>query len=102
MAIGVVADNLAYRFGPFTLAVNERLLSRNGTPTDLGGRALDILIALVSAPNEIISKKDLMLQVWPDAVVEEGSLRFHMTGLRKALADGEDGARYITTVPGRG
>ena len=102
MAIEVVADNQAYRFGPFTLAVNERLLSRNGTPTDLGGRALDILIALVSAPNEIISKKDLMLQVWPDAVVEEGSLRFHMTGLRKALGDGEDGARYITTVPGRG
>ena len=41
MAIGVVADNLAYRFGPFTLAVNERLLSRNGIATDLGGRALD-------------------------------------------------------------
>ena len=40
--------------------------------------------------------------VWPDVVVEEGSLRFHMASLRKALGDGKDGARYITTLAGRG
>jgi predicted ATPase len=34
--------------------------------------------------------------------VEEGSLRFHVAGLRKALGDGKDGARYIATIPGRG
>jgi Transcriptional regulatory protein, C terminal len=43
-----------------------------------------------------------MSRVWPDVTVEEGSLRFHMNGLRKALGDGKDGARYITTLPGRG
>jgi DNA-binding winged helix-turn-helix (wHTH) protein len=32
----------------------------------LGSRALDILIVLISAPNEIVSKKDLMSWVWPD------------------------------------
>ncbi len=68
----------------------------------MGSRALDILIVLVSAPNEIIGKKDLMARVWPDVVVEEGSLRFHMAGLRKALGDGKDGARYIATLSGRG
>lgn len=102
MAIGVNEDVTGFRFGPFLLAVSERLLTRDGVPVEMGGRALDILIALVTAPNEIISKKDLMAQVWPDALVEEGSLRFHMTGLRKALGDGQDGARYITTVAGRG
>jgi DNA-binding winged helix-turn-helix (wHTH) protein len=68
----------------------------------LGGRALDILIALTATPNEVVSKKDLMSRVWPGVVVEEGSLRFHVTGLRKALDDGRDGARYITTLSGRG
>ncbi len=102
MANGVDEDIGGFRFGPFRLAVSERLLTKGGAPIELGGRALDILIALVTAPNEIISKKDLMAQVWPDALVEEGSLRFHMTGLRKALGDGQAGARYITTVPGRG
>ena len=69
---------------------------------ELGSRALDILIVLISAPNEIVGKKELMARVWPDVTVEEGSLRFHIAGLRKALGDGKDGARYIATLPGRG
>lgn len=89
-------------FGPFELLVNERLLTREGIPVELGARALDILVVLTSTPNEIVSKKDLLARVWPDVIVEEGSLRFHMNGLRKALGDGKGGARYITTLPGRG
>ena len=84
------------------LLANERLLTKRGRPVELGARALDILIVLISSPNEIVSKKDLMSRVWPDVIVEEGSLRFHMAGLRKALGDGQDDARYITTFPGRG
>src|SRR5215469_920841 len=89
-------------FGPFNLVASERHLTKGGTPVELGARSLDILIALLSKPNEVISKKDLLAQVWPDVVVEEGSLRFHIAGLRKALGDGKNGARYITTLAGRG
>src|SRR5262249_46885104 len=59
-------------------------------------------IVLISTPNEVVSKKALMSRVWPDVTVEEGSLRFHMARLRRALGDGKDGARYITTLAGRG
>jgi len=69
---------------------------------ELSARALDVLIALLSNPNEVVSKNDLLSRVWPDVTVEEGSLRFHIANLRKTLGDGQDGARYITTVPGRG
>ena len=55
-------------FGPFQLVASERLLTRDGAPVELGSRALDILIALISAPNEIVSKKELMSRVWPDVV----------------------------------
>src|SRR6266550_1704312 len=99
-AISQAKDVLS--FGPFSLVASERLLTRAGAPIELGGRALDILIALISAPNEVVSKKDLLTRVWPDVTVEEGALRFHMAGLRKALGDGKDGARYITTLAGRG
>jgi predicted ATPase len=44
----------------------------------------------------------LLAQVWPDVTVEEGSLRFHIANLRRALSDGNDGARYISTLSGRG
>ena len=76
-------------FGPFRLAVSERLLTKDGAPVELGARTLDALIALASRPNEIVSKRDLFAQVWPDVIVEEGSLRFHIAALRKALGDGE-------------
>ncbi len=69
---------------------------------ELGARTLDILIALLSRPNEVVSKGDLLARVWPDVTVEEGSLRFHIANLRKALGDGKNGARYITTLAGRG
>jgi hypothetical protein len=35
--------------------------------------------------------------VWLDATAEESSLRFHIASLRKALGDGQSGARYIAT-----
>jgi len=69
---------------------------------ELGARSFDILIALLSRPNEVVSKRDLLAQAWPGVTVEEGSLRFHIAGLRKALGDGNNGARYIMTLTGRG
>ncbi len=50
----------------------------------LGARTLDTLMALVSFPNEVVSKRELMARVWPDVTVEEGSLRFHIAELRKS------------------
>ena len=92
----------AISFGHFTLVPSERHLTKDGTTVHLSARALDILIALMSSPNRAVSKRELIAQVWPDVTVGEGSLRFHIAGLRKALGDGVDGARYITTLAGRG
>src|SRR5580698_1971327 len=72
-------------FGPFSLIASERLLTQDGAPLQLGARTLDILIALATRPNQAISKRDLMAQVWPDVTVGEGSLRFHIASLRRAL-----------------
>jgi predicted ATPase/DNA-binding winged helix-turn-helix (wHTH) protein len=89
-------------FGPFCLMPSKRLLTRDGQPVDIGGRALDLLIALVEHPGSVLSKRELMKRVWPDIIVEEGSVRFHMACLRKLLGDGENGARYISTQVGVG
>ncbi len=102
MAADPTSTNDVLSFGPFRLAVSERLLTRQGVAVELGGRALDILIVLVSASNEVVNKKELLSRVWHGVVVEESNLRFHIKVLRKTLGDGKDGARYITTVPGCG
>src|SRR5713226_362457 len=90
------------QFGPFELSSRERVLRRDGVVLPLGSRALDILIYLAGRPGEVISKQELIDHVWPDVTVEEGSLRDHVAAIRKALADGQFGTRYIANIKGRG
>lgn len=89
-------------FGPFSVRPHERLVMRDGVAVPLGAKAFDTLLALMSRPNEVVSKWELMAIVWPGITVEESNLRFHVAALRKALGDGKDGARYIATLSGRG
>lgn len=90
------------RFGPFMLDQTLRLLEKDGAPVPLGSRAFDILCLLVSRAGEVVTKDELMATAWPDLTVDEGSLRFHISRLRRALEDGKDGTRYVENVPGRG
>ena len=90
------------KFGPFELSTRERVLRRDGVVLPLGSRAIDILIHLAERPGEVIGKKELIDRVWSDVNVEEGSLRVHVAAIRKALADGQFGNRYVANVQGRG
>lgn len=92
----------ALTFGPFRLYRNRKQLLEDDRPVRLGGRALDLLIALVERAGEVVSREELEACVWPRAVVEETSLRAHVSALRRALGEGRGGARYITNIPGRG
>jgi len=89
-------------FGPFRLLRRHKLLLEGDRPVRLGSRALDVLTMLVSRAGEVVSRAELEACVWPDTIVEETSLRVHVSALRKALGDGHAGARFITNVPGRG
>ena len=95
-------DDEQLRFGPFTLIPARRVLFESDEPVHLGSRAIDILIALTECPGDLISKEDLIARVWPATFVEETNLRVHIAALRRALADGQSGIRYIANEPGRG
>jgi predicted ATPase/DNA-binding winged helix-turn-helix (wHTH) protein len=90
------------RFGPFELNVAERTLKKANQVIPLGGRAYDILIALLEKAGEVVPKAELIAKAWPDVTVEEGSLRVHLSALRKALSDGQFGDKYIANIQGRG
>ncbi len=90
------------RFGPFELNVAERSLKKANQVIPLGGRAYDILIALLENAGEVVGKAELIARAWPDVTVEEGSLRVHLSALRKALGDGQFGDKYIANIQGRG
>jgi predicted ATPase/DNA-binding winged helix-turn-helix (wHTH) protein len=90
------------RFGPFELNVAERSLKKANQLIPLGGRTCDILIALLEKAGEVVPKAELIAKAWPDVTVEEGSLRVHLSALRKALSDGQFGDKYIANIQGRG
>ena len=92
----------AISFGPFRLFPKSRLLEKDGAHLHVGGRALDILIFLAERPGEVVDKRELVKRVWADVNVDDGSLRFHIAALRKALGDTGKSARYVVNVPGRG
>src|SRR5580700_3517325 len=89
-------------FGPFRLIPTARRLERDGQRVEIGGRALDVLTELVKQAGRVVSKAELMSAIWADTTVVEGVLRTHVYNLRKALGDGVAGARYVTSVAGRG
>ncbi len=92
----------AYTFGSYRLDPAARRLDRAGEPVEMGSRALDILIALVRRAGSVVSQRELMALVWRELVVDESNLRAHLMRLRKAIDDGQSGARYVINVPGQG
>lgn len=91
-----------FSFGPFRLLRTRLLLLQGNKPVPLGSRALEILIALIERHGELVSKQDLMARVWPNIFVEPANLTVHMSALRRALRDGQDGNRFIVNIRGRG
>jgi predicted ATPase/DNA-binding winged helix-turn-helix (wHTH) protein len=97
-----VSAERSFSFGSFRLLPSRRLLLDGETPLRLGSRALEILIALVERPGELVGKEQLISRVWPSTHVVEGNLKFQVAALRRALGDGRDGRRYLETSPGQG
>src|SRR5262245_55349265 len=97
-----MAMNDAFVFGPFRLQVARRELLAHGVPVTIGQRAFDILLLLVSRHGQLVTKDELMSEVWPGIVVEENNIQVHVSALRKVLGSAGDGERYLITVAGRG
>jgi predicted ATPase/DNA-binding winged helix-turn-helix (wHTH) protein len=92
----------AFVFGPFRLLVERRELLAHGVPVTLGQRAFDILLMLVSRHGQLVTKDELMAEIWPGVVVEENNIQVHVSALRKVLGTAAEGERYLLTVAGRG
>jgi len=97
-----------FAFGSFTLDVPERRLSRRGAGPSLeeialAPKAFDVLVCLVRHAGRLVTKRELLDTVWPDAFVEEGILTVHISSLRKVLGDEiqtvpKSGYRFIASV----
>ncbi len=91
-----------YEFGHFRLDLREQVLLRGGEVVPLSPKAFNLLVTLVENNGHVLSKDELMREVWPDSFVEEANLSHHIFTLRKALGEDKNGAKFIETIPRRG
>jgi eukaryotic-like serine/threonine-protein kinase len=91
-----------YEFGPFRMDPDKQVLLREGQLIVVTPKAFETLLVLVRRGREVVSKEELLKEIWPDSFVEEANLTQHISKLRKALGDSLEGERYIVTLPGRG
>jgi predicted ATPase/DNA-binding winged helix-turn-helix (wHTH) protein len=86
-------------FGRFRVLPHRRELLADGRPIRLGGRAFDVLMALIEARGAVVGKDALLSKVWPDRIVEENNLQAQVSALRAAFGAERE---LIRTVSGRG
>ena len=91
-----------YEFGPFRVDPVKQVLLREGEPVPVTPKTLETLLILVRHSREVVSKDELMKELWPDSFVEESNLSQNIFMLRKALGDTPENRRYIVTLPGKG
>src|ERR1700675_3975247 len=76
---------LVYESGELEVDLARRELRARGVPVPIGGRAFELVEVLVQSAGELVTKSDLMGRVWPGAIVEENTLQFHISAIRKVL-----------------
>ena len=91
-----------YDFDGFRIDIEDRVLLREGEIVPLTQKAFDVLFLLIQRSNRLVTKEELMSEVWPDTFVEEGNLAQNIYTLRKVLGEYAQGEDYIRTVPRRG
>ena len=96
---GIARGAACLEFGRFRLLIRQRELRLDDKPIPLGSRAFDVLLVLIEAGGELVSKEELLARAWPGIVVEESNIQVQISALRKAL--GPD-RQLILTVPLRG
>ena len=92
------------RFGPFELDVRSGELQHNGRKMLLNEQPLQVLLALLERPGELVSREELVQRLWPDGtfVDYERGLNKAVNKLREVLRDSADSPRFVETIPRRG
>ena len=89
-------------FADICIDTHNQLLHRQGQTINLAPKVYDLLVFLCQNSQRVISKDELMEQVWTGTLVTENAISRTLVKVRKALADDPKNPQYIITVPRKG
>lgn len=91
-----------YVFGDFRFIPSESLLLKDDTAVALPHKALNLLEKLVENAGSVVTKDELIRDVWDDLAIEESAVARTVFLVRAALGDDPKNHTFIQTVPKRG
>ena len=92
----------AFKVGDWQVDPASFSVSRGGTSVRLSPRAMRVLILLARHSGAVVSRAQILDEVWPGRVVVDESVTQIISELRKALEDDRKSPRYIETIPKAG
>jgi DNA-binding winged helix-turn-helix (wHTH) protein/tetratricopeptide (TPR) repeat protein len=93
---------LIYLFDGFSLDAQRRELRRGERVLPLEPQVFDLLQYLIRNREHVVSKDDLIADVWHRRIVSESTLSSRITAARQAIGDSGEQQRLIRTLPRRG
>jgi DNA-binding response OmpR family regulator len=89
--------------GGLRLFAKARVATLDGTTLDLTPREFDLLLYLAGRAGEVVSKRDLLTDVWqvPYGGADK-TVDVHLSWLRRKLGETADAPRYLHSVRGVG
>jgi|GEM_PF-4851876 len=88
---------MIYDFGPYRVDARRMELTRNGDPVTIKRKAVQVLVALIERRGQLVTKDELVREVWGRAGTSANNVAQHIFMLRSALDDpGDDGASLLT------
>lgn len=93
---------MTFRFGPYRADRATYQAFLGDRPLQLTPKLLDLLFYLLERPATLVTKEQLLADVWPDANVTDNALAQAVSELREALDDSASAPTYIKTIARRG
>ena len=93
---------MIYLFGDISLNVDRQELRRGADLVSVEPKVLDLLLFLIRSRERVVSKDDLIVNVWHGRIVSESTLTSRITAMRHAIGDSGRDQRFVRTIARKG
>ena len=93
---------MEYRFGEYALDTQNFELRRDGELVAVEPQVFSVLLHLIENRERVVSKDDLIENVWGGRIVSDATLSSRINAVRHAVGDNGKDQTVVRTVPRRG
>jgi DNA-binding winged helix-turn-helix (wHTH) protein/pimeloyl-ACP methyl ester carboxylesterase len=93
---------MRFLFGDYAIDADRRELSRAGTAVHVEPQVFDLILHLIRNHDRVVSKDDMLENVWGGRIVSESTLSNRINAARRALGDSGERQQFIKTIARRG